>query len=92
MAYERSKDVYPDTLKDPTAPCRNLALAAKSDTADFDVYPKAFFIAVAGNLSFIPLVQDGDTPIILPVQVGWFLVRCRRILNTNTTATVYAGY
>lgn len=51
-------------------------------------WPRALYVGVTGNLAVVALNDPVGSPVTFAnVPVGWFPVRVRRVMLTNTTAT-----
>lgn len=73
-------------------------VATPSDTVDCPAFegaaPRGMHIEVSGDVAYIPLNSPDDTVVVktgLPAPSYW-PYRARRIMATNTTATVHLEY
>jgi hypothetical protein len=75
-----------------SAPNAQCVLVVPSDTVDLTIPANSLLITVAGNVAIFP-VENAAATAPFPVVVGQVIpVRCKRVLATGTTATVYALY
>lgn len=91
-AYVQASDPYAGVSGSAVSPGTNSAVVSPSDTVDFTSYPKGIVVTAAGNLVVLPLkaADDGAHLITFTAAPVGFVVpfRVRRVMNTNTTATV----
>jgi len=73
-------------------PGRSVVAVSPSDSADLpDGECRALYVTVAGNVVFI--AADDSASVTWPVTAGQIIPVCvKRVLATNTTATVHAIY
>jgi hypothetical protein len=78
---------YEDTPNmDPTASARRFAAVTASDTVNFNGQARAVYVGGAGNVAAVGL--DDVAVTFVGVTAGSTLpIQCKRINNTNTTAT-----
>lgn len=68
------------------APYNLYAAVTPSDTVNFVTQPEALYVGGAGNL--VAVLPDNTTVTFTGVTAGSVLpIRCKRVNNTNTTAT-----
>ncbi len=79
---------FSSTQDSPMQSARNLAAVTPSDGADLANVSKALWIGGAGNVSIIA-ADDSSAVLISGVAAGTILpIRAKRVLATNTTATL----
>ena len=74
----------------PNFPARNAVAVTKSDTIDLDLYAKALYIGVTGDVAIVTAgdrTSAGTAVTFTAVPVGILAVQVRRVMSTNTTAT-----
>lgn len=84
------KDKFYGSMRSQSDPYRNAVAITPDDFTDLENLPRALWIGGAGNLN---VLMDDDQPgeevLISGIPAGTLLeVRTKRILNTNTTATL----
>jgi hypothetical protein len=80
----------PSEASQRAAPNAQMVLVAPSDTVDLTTIANGLLVTVAGNVAIFP-VENAAATAPFPVIVGQVIpVRCKRVLATGTTATVYA--
>lgn len=65
----------------------NMAAVTPSDTVNFDE-PSHVFVGVGGVVAAVPWFPEGASAVNVTVPTGGYVpCLCRRVNNTNTTAT-----
>lgn len=90
MAYETSKDRY-STPGFPGLGSRAEVISPNDDN-DLDNYFDYIYVGVSGNIACVPIRNSSNDPVVFEnVPVGFFPVRVRKVLATNTTADSLIG-
>lgn len=89
MAYDPSKDPT-NGRRDFLGLGRKQRVVTPSDTVDLDPYARTIVALTAGDVVYLPAGnEDADTITAEGVTTGWTpMVAVRRVLATDTTATV----
>ncbi|PBB85730.1 hypothetical protein [Mesorhizobium sp. WSM3876] len=85
------EDPYKDNMIGPEGLGRSGRLVTPSDDEDLPVVAKSLFVGAAGDISFIPaLNEDEDVITVADAPVGLIVpYQVRRVMDTGTTATVF---
>lgn len=93
MPYDGGKDPYYSGGESLYGQGRKMVAVTPSDDTDLATYAKGLLIKGAGNIEFLPAMNDDADTVVMTVTDNYLLVACvvRRVLATNTTATgIYA--
>lgn len=72
-----------------TAPADRAFAITPDDNNNFEVLPRAIYVGGSGDIRVT--TYGGDTITFVGHPIGYFLVRCRRVHATGTTATNLVG-
>lgn len=91
MPYDRTKHNFASSSSSQSTPGRKLAAITPSNSTDLAIYAKALLCLAEGNVVIVPVENADEESFTVPMAPGQVLpVQVRRVMATNTTATVVA--